>query len=1203
MRCNSLSTPGSRRAPRLAWLTAAAVLEMALAGSAYAQLPQARLYAIFPPGAQAGQNAEVTVLAGDDLDEAGRIIFDHPGITATPRPDVASAVGNSFQVTVAPDVPPGLYEIRCSGRFGVSNPRYFQVTQRPTALESEGNGNFAEADDLGLDTLLFGRMNNGADVDWFRVSLKAGQRVVFYCSTDNLDSQMSGLLSLYDASGERRLDSVRSLPGRNPVLVFNPTADGNYLLKLHDTTYRGGNEFGYGLLASTSPHVKYALPAAAIAGTQTHVTLFGYNLPGGSPVEVGGTSTLLQRMEVDISAPADPLLDVEAKLTPAESSIDAFTYRLQSERGPSNPVRLGITNTQVLTEQEPNDDAPQTVTLPVDVTGQFSKIADTDRFRFSAKKGDSLWIEVFGQRMGGHVDPLLIIEQVKSETDGKETVSRLAAQDDDKSNLLQNVFETETMDPVHRLQVPADGLYQVTLRDRYWETRGDDALIYRCRIRFEQPDFRLVAVPAAPTAGQTWPVGLRRGDTFAVHVLAFREDGYEGPIDVSVEGLPEGVTSSGALIAEKQNSSMLMFTVGPEGPAGWHPVKVIGTAHIENAAAVAAVEQARQQVAEAEKSIPELQKAADEHAGKLATMEKALADAAAAAQAAAIDDPLKKQLEEASRAVLTKLKEGHQAATEMLASAQKSLEESKANLASAEQNRLKAARTLRHEARVGTVLWSSNNNNPATSRVTGRLGLSIISEPAPFHLTTNLNRVEVRPGQQLLMTAHLDRRNGFDDVVKYDIQGLDKKANIEIEKTDFAKDQSEKILRITIKENAAVGIHTAWLAAQADVNYRRNPERAERLKQAFEEAKKVAEAARQTAEQMAKAKAEAETALKSAQQQVQETAKFKQQKESEVEADRKKLEAASANVKRLQDSLTGTGAIIDAVGKLAAQLNKSVAEVEPAVTAAQTALQATTAMLQGDPENATLKQQVEAAQNAVAAATKLVEDSKQQQVQAEAALAAVQKRAAELREQQKAATVQLADLDQALKARLAELDSATAAAARAAEAEASANEKLVAAAKAEKEATEAAKAAEAARQAAEKAANDAAKDAEPKKIKFTPPSDPVIFIVKPAPLKLAAEVPNNGQLKRGQKVDVKVKVARTNGFAGPVQIELPQVPGVSGLSAAPIVIPPDANEGNLTIAAAADAPTAEINNLFIRSRSEFDGQAFVDASIKLKITE
>ena len=143
---------------------------------------------------------------------------------------------------------------------------------------------------------------------------------------------------------------------------------------------------------------------------------------------------------------------------------------------------------------------------------------------------------------------------------------------------------------------------------------------------------------------------------------------------------------------------------------------------------------------------------------------------------------------------------------------------------------------------------------------------------------------------------------------------------------------------------------------------------------------------------------------------------------------------------------------------------------------------------------------------------------------------------------------------------------------------------------------------EAKRVAAEKASTDQATASNPNNINFTPPAVPVILIVKPAPLKLAPNVPNGGNIKKGDKLEVKVTIARQNGFAGPVVLSLPLPLGAAGLAAAEVTVPADQNEGLLTITAAGDAKDGAVANLVIQGKSDFGGEALVDAPVALTVT-
>src|SRR5688500_2545575 len=120
--------PASLRPTRTAHMTSArhyglaTLALLACAATSHAQLPQAKLFAIFPPGAQTRTTLEVTVDTGEDIDELSKHPFTHPGITAVQKsqdvPGVQQPIDNVFVFTVAADVPPGVYEAAAEVRFG-----------------------------------------------------------------------------------------------------------------------------------------------------------------------------------------------------------------------------------------------------------------------------------------------------------------------------------------------------------------------------------------------------------------------------------------------------------------------------------------------------------------------------------------------------------------------------------------------------------------------------------------------------------------------------------------------------------------------------------------------------------------------------------------------------------------------------------------------------------------------------------------------------------------------------------------------------------------------------------------------------------------------------------------------------------------------------------------------------------------------------
>lgn len=564
---------------------------LAVAG-ALGQLPATRITAISPLGGKAGSELTLTIAAGTDLEGVQRLTFSHPGITAAQKlatvegkPD-PQPVANQFQVTIAADVPPGTYDVRAVGTYGVSNPRAFAVGDRNELTETEPNNAREQANEVTVGSWVNGKSEPAKDVDWFRFAAQAGQRLLLEVWAERLDSRLDATLELYDAGG-KLLTLVRDTYHFDPLIDFRAPADGEYFVKVRDLQYRGGADYPYRLGVSAAPHIDFVFPPAGLPGSKGAYTVFGRNLPGGAPSEVAIGGEPLEQLAVEIELPAEhaaPLLNFDSPRGPAALGVAGASYRLSGPNGASNAALVSLATAPVIVEQEPNDEAPQVVTPDCEIAGQFGQPGDRDVFRFAGKKDDVYWIEVYSQRIDAPCDPLLIVQQVGKNEQGAEVLTELKAEDDAAANIGGQSFNTTSGDPVFRLACPADGEYQVAVQDLYRETRGGPHLLYRLAIRRPRPDFSLAVLPEFPVNGQQapnpWTSFVRKGGTDLLRVLALRQDGFAGEIEVSIEGLPEGVTCRPTTIGPNLGTAMLVIEAS-EAAADWAgPIRVRGQAKI-----------------------------------------------------------------------------------------------------------------------------------------------------------------------------------------------------------------------------------------------------------------------------------------------------------------------------------------------------------------------------------------------------------------------------------------------------------------------------------------------------------------------------------------------------------------------------------------------------------------------------------------------
>src|SRR6266568_5631212 len=150
-------------------------------GVLLAQLPVARLLTVFPPGGKAGSQFEVG-LTGADLDEANQLHFSHAGIVAKQKVRETNGLpeANRFLVTIATDVTPGIYEARVVGRFGISNPRSFVVSDLPETIAPTTNSSPANGAAISLGTIINGHSEANA-FSFYKFTARKGQRILIEC--------------------------------------------------------------------------------------------------------------------------------------------------------------------------------------------------------------------------------------------------------------------------------------------------------------------------------------------------------------------------------------------------------------------------------------------------------------------------------------------------------------------------------------------------------------------------------------------------------------------------------------------------------------------------------------------------------------------------------------------------------------------------------------------------------------------------------------------------------------------------------------------------------------------------------------------------------------------------------------------------------------------------------------------------------------
>ena len=514
-----------QRGVRLPAIAACLLLLQTISVAQTVCLPLPRLLTTTPMGGQLGTQVELTV-TGENLDDDGQLVFSHPGLSAVSKTDASGKqIPGQYLLTISADCPTGLHEARMFTRLGISSSRIFSVGALPEVLQTSGNNSLAAAQQLPVNVVCNSRMS-ARSIDHYAFDGKAGQRYLVHCASRGIDSKLEAVLIVADSAGRDLL-----VERRGGVLDFKAPADGRYIIKVHELTFKGGADYFYRLS--------------------------------------------LQQSEAGVPIPAFP----------ATQTVSSFSW-----------PPTGLPSQAALAETEPNN-APsqaQQITLPCDLTGAFATAADVDTFEFNAEKGDIWWIEIASERLGRPTDPTAVIQQL-SPAGVPESAIDLTELTDIPSPMKPSSngyaydgppYDGGSADFIGQVQIRESGRHRLLLSDLFGGTRTDPRNIYRLVIRKAAPDFALCAwglhmeLRNGDRNALSKPLALRGGSTVALEVVAVRRDGFDGPIQLEMQGLPEGVSATGLVIPAGQNRGIVLLTADQNAPRGLSWATFTGKAKI-----------------------------------------------------------------------------------------------------------------------------------------------------------------------------------------------------------------------------------------------------------------------------------------------------------------------------------------------------------------------------------------------------------------------------------------------------------------------------------------------------------------------------------------------------------------------------------------------------------------------------------------------
>lgn len=475
---------------------------------------------IAPYGVQRGVETEV-LFQGGRLQDARELLFYSPGIAVTSLEAVNDGTVKA-KLNVAADCRLGIHAMRVRTLTGVSNLRTFTVGALPEVKEVEPNSDFAMPQAIAMNVTISGIVQ-AEDVDHFVVDLKKGQRLTAELEGLRLGNTFFDpyLAILNSARFELSRSDDAALLNQDCLCSIVAPEDGKYIVQIRESSYGGNGACTYRLHIGGFPRPTAVYPA------------------GGKPGEALAVKYL-----------GDAAGDVAAQVTlPTDGKQETGLFAQDANGIAPSPNVVRVIDLPNALEVEPNDALAQASpgsAAPCALNGIIEKPGDVDHFKFSAKAGQQFDIRVYARKpLRSPLDSVLTILNAQG--------GGIVGNDD-----------TGGPDSYVRFGAPADGEFIAVVQDQL--KSGGPNYVYRIEITPVAPALTM----ALPERQQYIPntMTVYKGNRMAMMMSAQRAN-FGGPIDISVAGLPVGVTTETIQVRPDQTDVPVLFTAAADAaPAG-----------------------------------------------------------------------------------------------------------------------------------------------------------------------------------------------------------------------------------------------------------------------------------------------------------------------------------------------------------------------------------------------------------------------------------------------------------------------------------------------------------------------------------------------------------------------------------------------------------------------------------------------------------
>ncbi|MBI3208112.1 MAG: hypothetical protein HYZ37_04310 [Candidatus Solibacter usitatus] len=548
------------------------------------------------------------------------------------------------QVTVELDVEPGVdagvVKFRLQTPLGTSPEGQFLVEPYfGESLDREPNDTPETAFETFLPTIFAGTISRPGDADHFRFPVKAGEEVVFENSAPQIGSTLQPVVTILAEDGAVLAEFGRDRPESAMAFSYKFAKAGFYYFRVTDFQFTGRSGNFYRYKAGKFPLVTHAYPLGLRRGESKEINFSGPGLAGAG-ISVKGeasaedensvmlrpkTSAGRAYNQVKLSLGDEPETESTGKnlsAASAQSIAAPVTINGRIDNGVANffrfPAKKGQTLVVDVNARRLDSELDSEIEI-LDSSGKpieravaraesetYVTLRDHDSVRpgiriqswSSFAVGDYLLIgseivriaslprgpdddfisESFGgQRMAyfgtspeAHANDQGVYK-VRIHPPGAKFASnglpltRLYYRNDDGGPLYGK-------DSFLKFVAPADGEYVLRIRDV--RGAGGPGYAYRLSVRGIKPDFRLAMNPRNPN--------IPLGGSIPVTVTALRIEEFNGPIQVSVDGLPSGLRATAGTIGAGQIATTILLTADAAAKIDQPvPLRVTGRAAID----------------------------------------------------------------------------------------------------------------------------------------------------------------------------------------------------------------------------------------------------------------------------------------------------------------------------------------------------------------------------------------------------------------------------------------------------------------------------------------------------------------------------------------------------------------------------------------------------------------------------------------------